>query len=243
MYYHAKLDYGGNFHYWWDISKEGIIKQLLIPFINGHVVVINHIGCRRILNMKNVTLLTIYKTEDVLPELDGRSIPSEFDDDDFEENECTDEIINEVKTEQSPSSSRSFLQKAFAEPENQVFVIMKFNDKMLDSAYEGVIKPIIQENGCRAIRVDEIQDSGQITDQILDNIASSKFILSELSGERPNCYYETGFAQALGKELILTIRKSEQLHFDLAGYRVIEWETEAELRRKLKSRFESLTES
>lgn len=113
--------------------------------------------------------MTVYNTEDGLskPKMKG-GIPSEFKDDDFEENECTDEIINEVKTEQSVVSSRSFLQKAFAEPEKQVFVIMKFNDKILDSAYEGVIKPIIQENGCRAIRVDEIQNSGQITDQILD---------------------------------------------------------------------------
>ena len=242
MQYHAKLDYGGNFHYWWDFSKDDIIKKLLVPFINGHIVVVNHSNRRRILNMKNVTLMTVYKTEDELSKSETVR-PSEFDNPNFEDNECTDEIINEVKTEQSVSSSRSFLQKAFAEPEKQVFVIMKFNDKILDSAYEGVIKPIIQENGLRAIRVDEIPDSGQITDQILENIASSKFILSELSGERPNCYYETGFAQALGKELILTIRKSEKLHFDLAGYRVIEWETESELRSKLKTRFESLTES
>ena len=242
MHYHAKLNYSGKNHYWWNYTKDEMIKELLIPFINGHVVVVNSDNCRRILNMKNVTLLTIYKTEDKLSK-PNTNIPNEFKDSDFEKNVCTDEIINEVKTEQSVVSSRSFLQKAFAKPENQVFVIMKFNDKILDSAYEGVIKPIIQENGCRAIRVDEIQNSGQITDQILDNIASSKFILSELSGERPNCYYETGFAQALGKELILTIRKSEKLHFDLAGYRVIEWETESELRSKLKSRFESLTQS
>lgn len=124
--------------------------------------------------------------------------------------------------------------------ENQVFVIMKFDDKDLDSAYEGVIKPIIEKYGYHALRINEIQDSGIITDQILKSIKSSKLILSELTGERPNCYYETGYAQALDKELILAIKKDEPVHFDLAGHRIIKWETEADLRKKLDARFESI---
>jgi hypothetical protein len=125
-------------------------------------------------------------------------------------------------------------------PQNLVFVIMKFEDKDLDSAYEGVIKPIIEKYGYHPLRIDEIQDSGIITDQILKSIESSKLVLSDLTGERPNCYYETGYAQALGKELILAIKKDEPVHFDLAGHRIIEWETEADLRRKLNDRFESI---
>jgi hypothetical protein len=60
--------------------------------------------------------------------------------------------------------------------------------------------------------------------------------LADLSGERPNCYYECGFAHALGKEIILTVAAKEPVHFDMAGYRFLVWETEAELRRRLKER-------
>jgi nucleoside 2-deoxyribosyltransferase len=117
---------------------------------------------------------------------------------------------------------------------------MKFGDEELDSAYDGVIEPIISDNGLTAIRVDKIRDSGKINDQILENIAKSKFIISDLTGERPNCYYETGFAHALGKELILTIKEKEKIHFDLAGYRFIIWKTESDLRKKLKEQIISI---
>ena len=118
---------------------------------------------------------------------------------------------------------------------------MKFGDDELDSAYEGVIKPLGEEFGFNVLRVDEIQDSGNISQQILENISCSEIVLAELSGERPNCYYEAGFAHALGKETIFCIKKGDDIHFDLAGYRFISWKTEAEFRRKLKARLESYT--
>jgi len=117
---------------------------------------------------------------------------------------------------------------------------MKFGDENLDSAYDGVIKPLAKEFGYGIIRVDEIQDSGRITDQIIESISASKIIIADLSGERPNCYYEAGFAHALGKEIIFTVHKNDRIHFDLAGYRFIKWKTEANLRNELRKRLESI---
>jgi nucleoside 2-deoxyribosyltransferase len=91
------------------------------------------------------------------------------------------------------------------------------------------------------LRVDEIRDSGKIADQILDSISKSELVLAELSGERPNCYYEAGFAHALGKELIFCIRETDAIHFDLAAHRFIKWGTEADLRRLLQDHLESYT--
>jgi hypothetical protein len=122
----------------------------------------------------------------------------------------------------------------------QVFVVMKFGDKRLDSAYEVVIKPVIEEFQYAAMRIDEIQDSGKINDQILDQIIKSEVVLADLTGERPNSYYEAGYAHALEKEIIFTIQKGSSIHFDLAGYRFIEWETESELRTQLRERFEAI---
>jgi hypothetical protein len=241
MFYHAKLEFAGDKQYWTNRDKDKIIKELLIPFINGQVTVIKRDDQRRVLNMKNVTLLTIYKTPERLNlpiKSYGRVSNAVLKS--LEENVCTDEIINEVRSDQGVLPSHSILQMAFAPPKNQVFVIMKFGNKELDSAYEGVIKPVIEHYEYQCIRIDEIQDSGKITDQVLEYIATSKYILADLSGERPNCYYEAGFAHALGKQLIFTIRKADIIHFDLAGYRFIQWDTEAELRRELNKRFESL---
>ena len=56
----------------------------------------------------------------------------------------------------------------------------------------------------------------------------------------PNCYYEAGFAQALGKPMIFCIHEKYKIHFDLATYRFIVWNSEAVLTRKLKVRLESM---
>ena len=53
-------------------------------------------------------------------------------------------------------------------------MIMKFSDEVLDSAYEGVYKPIVESYNLKCVRIDEIQDSGLITEQILETIAESK---------------------------------------------------------------------
>lgn len=125
-------------------------------------------------------------------------------------------------------------------PKRQVFVIMKLGDEYLDSAYKGVIRPLGEEFGYRVIRVDDIEDSGLITDQILENIVESELVLADLTGARPNCYYETGIAHSTGRELILTIKYDEEPHFDLYTHRFILWKTENDLRVKLRKRLESI---
>lgn len=75
---------------------------------------------------------------------------------------------------------------------------------------------------------------------MLEQIAESKYVVCDLTGARPNCYYETGFAHALGKDVILLANKKEKIHFDLAGHRFIQWSTEEDLRKKLRERLTAL---
>jgi hypothetical protein len=240
MHYHARIKFSKEFHYWWNLSKETLIEKVLVPFVNGQVVVVQSQERKTILNTKAATLLNVYKTENPLKGRGVGKAPFDFLEKGFKQYDCTEEIIEQVKLARAVSAAQSILQMAFARPKNQVFVIMKFGAKELDSAYEGVIKPIIEEYGFKSLRIDEVQDSGKITDQVLEEIASSQYVLADLSGERPNCYYETGFAHALGKQIILTIKESDRIHFDLASYRFIQWATEAELRRELRKRFTEL---
>lgn len=100
--------------------------------------------------------------------------------------------------------------------------------------------PILGKYQIHAKRIDEVEDSGRLTDQILENIRSSRFVIADLTGERPNRYYETGYAHAFGKEIILTIKANEKIHFDLAGYRFLQWHTEQELPEKIDRRVNSI---
>ncbi len=243
MKYHAIAEYEGTKHYWWNKSKDKIISDLMVPFINGQVIVLSRKKRKSVLNMKNVSFLSIYRTRNNLVRPASGMVPIRLIDLEDRIYECTSEILGEARIASSNDNISSFLQLSLSGVVNQVFVIMEFEDETLDSAYEGVIKPLFVDQDLNVIRADEIQDSGRISDQILENIAKSKFVFADLSGERPNCYYECGFAHALGKELILSIRKGEQIHFDMAGYRFIQWKTEQDLRRKLKERLYSIVNS
>ncbi|PWH82277.1 hypothetical protein DIS18_08430 [Algibacter marinivivus] len=243
MKYHLKIEYDQGTHFWHNYPKEEIIDELLVPFVNGQIVLINiGDGNKAILNMKSVAKMIVYRTRKSLTTTDDKSKVEQMNESEFAKHICTEEIINEAKLLLISKGTSSLLQKSLMTSKNQVFVISKFGDKVIDSAYEGVIKPLFKENGIDVVRVDEIQDSGKIDDQILNLIAESKYIISDLTSARPNCYYETGFAHALGKEIILTIRKEDEIHFDLAGYRFIQWETESELRKELKKRIKGLIE-
>jgi nucleoside 2-deoxyribosyltransferase len=185
------------------------------------------------LNLGAATYLKIYKTRNVLtgPELASFKKRNKIG------IECTDEIVREIRFDEASEQTKSLMEKLLQPQKNQIFVIMKMGDSRLDSAYQNVIKPLGEEFGYKVLRVDEIQDSGMINKQILESIVESEIVLADLTGGRPNCYYETGVAHATGKELVLIITKGEKKHFDLAGNRFIEWSTENSLRAKLRRRF------
>lgn len=246
MWYHAIVHYIEGIRGWYNLTKDQVIEEVLLPFMGKQVELTTLGGTPSLFNFGCSSHLIIIGTQErykIQHKQNERGAwpepPREFFDSNFlKEHNVTSELINELRLLSAHPFGRSLLEYSFLKPIDQLFVIMKFDDRYLDSAYNGVIKPLGEEFGLSVLRVDEIQDSGSINQQILQNIAISKLILAELSGERPNCYYEAGFAQALGKNVILTIRENEQIHFDLATYRFIRWSTENELRTKLRGRLE-----
>lgn len=242
MKYHAKLEYGQSSHYWWNHSEESITDKLVLPFINGQVIMLHTKNGERLFNMKNATFLRIYRTSASLKAIEGKPVIDQINDNEFQSNDCTSDFLNKFKTTNAGPELTSLLQKAFQPPKQQVFVIMKFGDAVLDAAYKECYRPVSKKFKLSCIRIDEIQDSKKISDQILEMIAESKYVIADLSGARPNCYYEAGFAHALGKEIILTIQDGEAAHFDLQGHRFIQWKTESDLRRQLTKRLKTLEE-
>ena len=97
-----------------------------------------------ILNLKNVSEIKVFKTPESLTD-QPVSTADQMNDHTFEQYNCTKEIIDEAKTLSASEETTSLLQKSFAVEKDQVFVIMKFGDKVLDSAYEGVIKPLLKK--------------------------------------------------------------------------------------------------
>lgn len=243
MWYHAITDFGDDTRYWWNRTREDLINELVLPLLGKQVKAVRRRGNKVLFNFGTVTYMTVLCSKSKLKRPAASKVPPEFKDKTFlRENDVTEEFIDDLRVLSASPETRSLLQQSIGIPLKQLFVIMKFGDAILDSAYKGAIKAVAEkEFDFKVLRVDEIQDAGQIASQILERISQSEIVLAELSGERPNCYYEAGFAHALGKTMIFCVRDGDKIHFDLAGYRFIQWKTEEDLRVKLRRYLDAYT--
>jgi hypothetical protein len=236
MYFHALFRIYGGHQFWGNVDRETIIREIVIPYINKQVISVNYENDRALMNLGSATYLRILRTDERIHGGVKEALEVAADNSKV----CTDEVVSEARLSRTTERARSILQLAFVPSSHQVFVIMKIGDPALDSVYRDTIRPTIERFGYKSIRADEIPDSGVITDQVFEEIARSEVVLCDLSDERPNCYYEAGFAHALGKVTILTIRKSDKIHFDLRGLRFIRWETQTELQAGLEMHLQAL---
>jgi len=97
------------------------------------------------------------------------------------------------------------------------FVLMPFNDKF-DDYYHIGIKETCKKLDIYCERVDEQYFEGSIIDRIYNQISKADIIISDLTDRSPNVFYETGYAHALQKRVILLTQKIEDIPFDLSHY-------------------------
>jgi guanylate kinase len=110
------------------------------------------------------------------------------------------------------------------------FIIMAMpKDDFWTQDVHRTIKRACRDFGLKAERVDDIQFTGQITQKIKSSIGLAEFVIADLTHGRPNVYYEVGFADAFDKPLLLVAKEGTEIHFDLAGDKVLFYRNIAEL--------------
>ena len=115
---------------------------------------------------------------------------------------------------------------------NLVFVGMPFEGADMLEAYNA-IKDECAKLGLACIRADDSIGSGFVIRQITDLIERAEFLIIDLTYERPNVYYELGYAHGVGNEaseILLIAKEGTSLHFDIAPLRVLHYKDVSDLR-------------
>jgi hypothetical protein len=115
-----------------------------------------------------------------------------------------------------------------------LFVVMSFSDDM-EPIFEGIAAAAASV-GLEAKRVKDVSGDYRITDKIMEMILSSRLVVVDLSHERPNVYFELGYARASGKTVITIARRDTQIHFDVKDWTYIPYIDSRTLERDLRER-------
>jgi len=113
------------------------------------------------------------------------------------------------------------------------FIAMPF-DKSYDATYEKCIAPAITEAGYRPLRVDKIEHVNRIDDQIISDIRRSRFMVADLTAQRPGVYFEAGMMLGLGRTVIWMVRQDDlsNVHFDNRQYNFIVYDDDLDEAKK-----------
>ena len=123
------------------------------------------------------------------------------------------------------------------------FIMMAMREDPELDAVLRVIKKECHRFDIKAIRIDDFQNSHQITEEVIREIENTDYMLVDLTDERPNVYYELGYCHGKGKDpknIVLMAKKDTKLHFDTRNMRTIFWKDPKDLERKLRKRLSSI---
>lgn len=117
-----------------------------------------------------------------------------------------------------------------------VFVITAFRED-LDPIFEG-IEAAGRAVGLDVKRVKDVPGDYRITDQLIRMIHEARLVVADLTHERPNVYFELGYARGLGKTIVTIAREGTPIHFDIKDWTYLTYIDSRILERDIKKRFE-----
>lgn len=85
------------------------------------------------------------------------------------------------------------------------------------------VEKTLGKHQCVAIRIDKEVPLDDLVRRIKSEIARAQFVVADLTDERPSCYFEAGYAEALkkpviyvaSKQSVVTPGKKTNIHFDV----------------------------
>jgi len=93
-----------------------------------------------------------------------------------------------------------------------------------DDVFKYIIEPAMKECEIEAIRSDQLEKPGLISEQMFRLIFEADLCIAVLTNHNPNVFYELAVAHSAQRPVIILIEKGQQLPFDVSGLRAIRYD-------------------
>lgn len=246
MFYHVRIGYAGlgrpEMRY--NFSRDDVLSNYLCPFINRELT----FWGKNLVNMRAFGSIRVFQTskpidsdwpinknEYFIQAKDRTLATFAYEDaliDILIKDDVTQELFREAVILLESGDYTELRSKLLEEIKGKyTFFICPLENEEVNHNYEYVIKPTILRYHFSIEKADEISTTGTLTDSILEAITRSRFVVADLTDERPNCYYEVGYAHALGKPVIILAKKDTRRHFDISVYKWNFWTDYKDLKK------------
>jgi hypothetical protein len=90
-----------------------------------------------------------------------------------------------------------------------------------DTTFAYIIEPAAKECGYKALRADHIEESGNVTLQVIRRLLEDHIVVADLTDHNPNVFYELAIRHFSQKPAIHLIADGQTIPFDVATQRTI----------------------
>lgn len=151
-----------------------------------------------------------------------------------------EQVLKSLSTDWDDFASQTvnLVEKVVTSP--SVFVIMSFKETGYYKDLYTSIKRVCEKYDYEARRVDESNVLKRIIPEITRQVRQCAFVVADVTEERPNVFYELGFADGVGKEVILVAKAGTKLPFDINDVPVLFWDSFTEFEEELVKRVERI---
>ncbi len=214
MYFHTVLVLpGARQRYMCNLTEDEAHAQVIHPFLSDGIV-----NYRRASKSTpyQVVDLRIYKTKEPWNKKQAK----------FEEFVAKKNNVAKAAIAKAKTSS--------AKAQHRVFVVMpiqgdkygQMNEQRIHEEFTRrfvAVEKTLGKHQCVAIRIDKEVPLDDLVRRIKQEIARAQFVVADLTDERPSCYFEAGYAEALGRPVIYVASKASvmspaqptKVHFDV----------------------------
>jgi hypothetical protein len=141
--------------------------------------------------------------------------------------------INWSKSKSVEARVQSLLELLEALEPPHAFVVRLLNPDHADFAdvetfFAEIAQPVIEfELGYKMLVVDGAQPfkNARMDQEIFDKLHRSSFVLADITGARPNCFIELGYALGRALPTMLSVKEGASHPFDIVSVAALHWKT------------------